>query len=96
MSTATAATGDIIFGFGSGDQIDLSYIGFRANTTLAYTASNTGGILTVDDHTGNIANIALIGQYMASSFALSSDGHGGTLVTDHAVIAQTQLASPPS
>jgi hypothetical protein len=43
---------------------------------------------------GNVANIALLGQYVAGSFALSSDGHGGTLVTDPAVVAQTQLASP--
>jgi hypothetical protein len=42
----------------------------------------------------HVANVALLGQYVAGSFALSSDGHGGTLVTDPAVVAQSQLASP--
>jgi hypothetical protein len=41
-------------------------------------------------------HIALIGQYSVASFALASDGHSGTVVTDPAVVAQTQLASPPS
>jgi hypothetical protein len=37
---------------------------------------------------------SLLGQYMASSFALSSDGHGGTFVTDPAVAAQATIATP--
>ncbi len=92
MNTAVAATGDTISGFGGSDQIDLSYLAFGANTTIGYAPnnSNTGGTLTIDDHSGNIANIALLGQYVAGSFALSSDGHGGTLVTDPAVIAQNE------
>ncbi len=96
MSTASAATGNTISGFGGQDQIDLDYIGFGPNTTVAYTPknSNTGGTLTVNDDNGNIANIALLGQYVAGSFALSSDGHGGTLVADPAVVAQSQVASP--
>jgi hypothetical protein len=38
----------------SGDQIDLGYIGFGPNTTVAYAPnnSNTGGTLTVDDQNG--------------------------------------------
>jgi hypothetical protein len=39
-----------------------------------------GGTLTVTDGV-DTANIALIGQYTASEFALSNDGHGGTLIT---------------
>jgi len=43
MSTAIAATGDTISGFGVKDKIDLNYIGFGANTTLAYAASRVIG-----------------------------------------------------
>lgn len=42
----------------------------------------------------NTANIALLGQYMAGSFATASDGHGGTMITDPPVQAQTQLTQP--
>ena len=41
----------------------------------------TVGILSVSDGT-HTANIALLGNYMASSFVASSDGHGGTSVVD--------------
>ena len=37
--------------------------------------------LTVTDGT-HTANIALLGNYLASTFVASSDGHGGTLVVD--------------
>ena len=78
--------------FGGQDQIDLGDIGYGANSTLGYAANagNTGGTLTVSDGT-NTANIALLGQYMASSFAAASDGHGGTLISDPPAVAQNQL-----
>ena len=49
-----------------------------------------GGILSVSDalHT---ANIALLGNYLASTFVASSDGHGGTVVVDPVL-----GASPPA
>jgi hypothetical protein len=74
-----------ISGFGGPDQMDLGDIAFSATTTLAYAsnASSGGGTLIVSDGT-NTANIALVGSYTVSSFALSSDGHGGTLITDPA------------
>jgi len=39
------------------------------------------GELTVSDgiHT---ANIALLGNYMASTFVMASDGHGGNLISE--------------
>jgi hypothetical protein len=72
-----------ISGFGGGDQIDLSDIFFGASTTLAYSAqgNDLGTTLTVSDGT-DTANLVLFGQYLSSDFALSSDGHGGTLITD--------------
>jgi hypothetical protein len=41
------------------------------------------------------ANVALLGQYMAASFATASDGHGGTLVTDPPVVASQTLLTQP-
>ncbi len=81
-----------IAGFGSQDQIDLGDIGFATGSTLGYTpnSDNSGGTLTASDGT-NTANIALLGQYVASSFATASDGHGGTLISDPPAVAQNQL-----
>ena len=72
-----------ISGFGGPDQIDLGDVAFSTATTLAYAANAGGGsgMLTVSDGT-DTANITLLGNYTGSSFALSSDGHGGTLITD--------------
>jgi hypothetical protein len=88
-------TGTIV-GFGGQDQIDLRDISLGANSTLGYLANsnNTAGDLTVSDgkHT---ANIALLGQYAASSFVMASDGQSGTLITEPTVlVAHTQLTSP--
>jgi hypothetical protein len=95
LDSATGFSGQIA-DFGALDQIDLAAIGFGANTTLGYTPNNgnTGGTLTVSDGT-HTASLALLGQYMAASFATASDGHGGTLISDPPVVAaQTQLTQP--
>jgi hypothetical protein len=62
--------------------IDLPNIAFGAQTTLAYAenAAGTGGTLTVGDGR-HAATVALLGSYMAGSFATTADGHGGTLIT---------------
>ena len=72
-----------ISGFGGGDQIDLADIFFGASTTLAYSAqgNDLGTTLTVSDGT-DTANLVLFGQYLASDFAISNDGHGRTLITE--------------
>jgi hypothetical protein len=51
--------------------------------------SNTSGTLTVTDGGAATANIALLGTYVAGQFHITSDGHGGTLVTDPPVAAPT-------
>jgi Ca2+-binding RTX toxin-like protein len=73
------------------DAIDLADIGFGASSTLGYLANadNSGGTLSVGDGT-HMANIALLGSYMASSFVAASDGHGGTLISETAQSA-TQM-----
>jgi hypothetical protein len=80
-----------VTGFDSNDLLDLADLAFGRNTTLGYVANsnNTGGTLTVSDGT-NTANLGLFGQYTAASFAMSTDGSGGTLIQDPpATVAQT-------
>jgi hypothetical protein len=73
------------------DAIDLAGIGFGAGSTLGYAANadHSGGTLSVGDGM-HMANIALLGSYMASSFVTASDGHGGTMISEAAQSA-TQM-----
>ena len=90
-----AYTGTVA-GLAPGNHIDLADISFGAHTTLGYTPndSNSGGGLTASDGS-HVAKIALLGQYAAASFAMASDGHGGTLITDPPeLVAQAQLTKP--
>ncbi|HKF07248.1 MAG TPA: hypothetical protein VKB89_00765, partial [Xanthobacteraceae bacterium] len=77
-----------ISGFGSSpvgvtEELDLRDIAFGSNTkaSFAEAANNSSGTLTVTDGT-HTANLTLLGQYSAAMFSLSSDGQGGTIVTD--------------
>jgi hypothetical protein len=74
------------------DAIDFADIGFGASSTLGYSANadNSGGTLSVGDDT-HMANIALLGSYMSSTFVAGSDGHGGTLVSE---VAQNSTQVP--
>jgi hypothetical protein len=58
-----------------------------------YSGDASGGTLTVTDGMHK-ANIALIGNYLASSFVPSSDGHGGTMITDPPPSQQSLLSHP--
>ena len=66
---------------GAKDGTDLPNIAFGAQTTLAHSrnSADTGGTVTDGRHA---AAIALLGNYMAGSFAAGADGQGGTLATD--------------
>jgi hypothetical protein len=80
-----------VSGFGAQNGIDLPSIAFGPQTTLGYlpNSNQTGGTLSVTD--GNHgANIALLGNYIASSFATAGDGHGGTMVVAEASQNGTQ------
>ncbi|WP_375313361.1 hypothetical protein WHZ77_09070 [Bradyrhizobium sp. A5] len=93
LDQASSFTGTIS-GWQDHDSIDLGDILFSDGvTSLAYAQNgdNSGGTLTVSDGT-HTASLSLLGQYSAADFALSSDGHGGTLITDPAVAQQAQLA----
>ncbi len=87
-----------IAGFAVPDQLDLRDIAFVSGTTtvsFAEAASHTSGTLTVASG-AHTAKLTLLGSYVTSQFTLTSDGHGGTLVTDPPVAgggtAQTTFA----
>jgi autotransporter passenger strand-loop-strand repeat protein len=78
------------FGTSLSDQVDLSTIAYGPQDTVVYLGQGTD-----PNNGGNFANsvigfsdgvdytqLLLVGQYIASSFSLASDGHGGTLVTE--------------
>jgi len=84
-----------VAGMSGQDTIDFADIDFTEVQTPVYSGDASGGMLTVTDgtHTGNVA---LIGNYLASTFVASSDGHGGTNVIDPplATIAQQVSLAP--
>jgi len=61
----------------TGARIDLRDIAFGANTVFGYS----NGMLSVSDgqHTDYLQ---FLGQLSTGNFKLSSDGHGGTMITD--------------
>jgi hypothetical protein len=75
--------------------INLPSISSDVNTTLAYwmNSANTGGTLTGSDGL-HAQSIALLAQYMASSFVMPSVGNGGTLITEPPSNQQPLLAHP--
>jgi hypothetical protein len=87
LEQPTTFTGTVS-GFGAQNVIDLPGIAFDAQTTLGYlpNSNGTGGTLSVTEGTLS-AKIALLGNYMASSFVMESDNHGGTMV-----VAETSQA----
>ena len=83
----SASFNGTVAGMTAQDTIDFADINFASIQTPTFTnATSLGGTLHVTDGT-HTANIALLGNYMASTFAASSDGHGGTLVVDPPAMA---------
>ena len=70
-----------VAGLTGNDTIDFADIDCATAQPPAFAGTGEGGILTVSDgiHT---ANIALLGNYLASSFVTSNDGYGGTLLAE--------------
>ena len=64
-----------IGGYSTGDELDLGGFAFGAGETRSYAS----GTLTVVDG-GKTATLSLVGSYVTSDFALSTDSHGGTFV----------------
>ena len=85
-----------VAGLALGNYLDLADVAYQGNSTPVYTPNggNTGGGLAVSEGASSF-NLPLLGSYLAGSFAASSDGHGGTLVTDLPLSQQALLGQPP-
>ncbi|HXU99437.1 MAG TPA: hypothetical protein VG166_02955 [Caulobacteraceae bacterium] len=82
LARSTAYTGQIShFSKTGASALDLLDIAFGAKTKATYSGTSASGVLTVTDGT-HTAKIAFTGDYIASTFNVASDGHGGTTVTD--------------
>ena len=78
-----------VAGLADQDRLDLRDINFASVHIPTYSGNTSGGTLTVTDGTHS-ANIALLGNYLASSFVTSSDGHGGTNIVDPVLSSANQ------
>ena len=87
-----SASGSHVPGFGGQNVIDLPDIAFDGQTTLGYAPNGypAEGTSSLSDGI-HVANIALLGSYTASSFAIASDGHGGTSIMAESTIQSPQL-----
>ncbi|WP_375776072.1 C2 family cysteine protease [Bradyrhizobium sp. ma5] len=81
-----------VAGMTGADAIDFANISFAAGQTVGFAGNTAGGSLSVSDGV-HAASIALLGNYMASTFVAASDGHGGTSVTVHP--DQVATLAPP-
>ncbi len=63
------------------DKLDLRDINFATAVITPSFTNTTSGTLTVTDG-AHTAHILLLGNYMASIFTASNDGHGGTSIVD--------------
>src|SRR5262249_19475406 len=85
-----------VAGMSGQDTIDFADIDSTKVQRPTYSGTASGEILTVTDGS-HTANIALLGNYIASTFVTSSDGHGGTNVVDPSATetSQTSLLVQP-
>ena len=94
LDDSASFTGTVA-GMTGSDSIDFADIDPTKVQQPTFNGNSSGGTLNVTDGTHS-ANIALLGNYLASTFTASSDGHGGTAVTDPAILGGVQpLVTPP-
>jgi len=81
LDASSQFTGTVA-GLALGNYVDLADLAYQGNNAPVYssTGTNTGSVAVTEGTT--TINVALLGSYMANSFVASSDGHGGTLITD--------------
>ncbi len=81
----------ILFSKTGAESLDLRDIGYVGPNEAAYRGTLSAGVLTVSDgvHT---AAIHFQGDYTGTVFIASSDGHGGTTITDEPMAIHWQNA----
>ena len=92
LDNSASFTGTVA-GLTGQDTIDFADINFANAQQPSFSGNASGGTLAVTDGT-HTANIALLGNYIASTFVASSNGHGGTAVVDPPAIQPSPLAQP--
>jgi hypothetical protein len=91
----SASFSGTVAGMTGSDVIDFADMDPTKVLPPSFTGDASGGTLSVTDGSHRSA-IALLGNYLASTFAASPDGHGGTAVTDPAALGGVQpLVTPP-
>jgi hypothetical protein len=105
LDHASQFTGTLVGLTGDGtasnsNQIDLRDIAYGSGTSASFSGTAAGGVLTVVDAQNHAAHLSLTGDYTRSTFNLSSDGAGGTLVIDppkeNFDFASVPASQPPS
>jgi hypothetical protein len=93
---STSLRPSTLAGLWAHDHTGLPGLGFNAHTTLGYSedGGDAGGTLLQTAGTHG-AKLALLGNYMATSFVTAADGHGGTLVAEAPPSEQPLLTHPP-
>jgi len=90
LDTSSQFAGTVA-GLALGNYLDLADQSYQGNNAPTYNSTGTNtGTLTVTEGASTI-NIALLGSYLANSFVASSDGHGGTLISDPSPTTQALL-----
>ncbi len=69
------------FSLTGGTSLDLRDIAFVGAGEASFSGTAASGTLIVSDGV-HVAKIMLVGDFLASSFTASSDGHGGVLIVD--------------
>ncbi len=69
----------VITGFGKNTDQTIDLLDMAP---IAQKVSYSGGVLTIKDSKGHIAQLHFSGTYTLGSFNLTDDGHGGTLIKD--------------
>jgi hypothetical protein len=77
----SASFAGTVAGMTANDTIDFADISFASVQTPSFSGNAAGGTLSVTDGT-HTAAIALLGNYLASTFVGSNDGHGGVSIVD--------------
>jgi CARDB len=81
LDSPSSFTGTVA-GMAGQDRLDLVDVSFATlQGQPGYSGNSSGGTLSVTDGSHTV-NIALLGNYLASTFVASSDGHGGTSIID--------------
>jgi hypothetical protein len=94
LDSSTGFTGTVA-GMAGQDTLDRRDINFANIRSSRFSGNSSGGTLSFTDGT-HTAKIALLGNYLASTFVASGDGHGGTSIIDpHAAVNQNGLLAQP-